>query len=53
MPLGYSFQFSEKLFNLYYKYDIIGNDTLSDGLFSLDLRNATTHNVMHIQIGIK
>ena len=53
VPLGYSFQFSDKLFNLYYKFDIIENGTSSDGLFSLDLQNDTTHNALHVQTGIK
>ena len=53
VPLGYSFQFSEKSFNLYYKYNIVGNDTLFDGIFSLDLRNDSAHNILHVQIVIQ
>ena len=53
VPLGYSFQFSNKYLLIYYKYDIAGNDILSDGLFSIDLKNDTTHNTSHIQTGTK
>jgi len=47
VPLGYFLNFYEISFNLIYKSDVIGYGTLSDGLFSLDLQNNTTYNVMH------
>ena len=50
---GYSFKFLEKSFSLFYKYDIVGNGTLSDGLLSIYLQNDTTYNAMHVQAGIK
>ena len=52
VPLGYSFNFTDKSFNLYYKYDIVGNSILSYGLFSLNLQNDATYNAMHVQTGI-
>ena len=53
ISLGYSFQFLENSFNLYYKYDVVGNSILSDSLFSLKLQNDATHNAMHVQTSIK
>ena len=52
---GYSFNFSDSGFNLFYKSDIIGYDTLSDGLFLLSLRNDDNHTIMHVheKIGTK
>ena len=49
--LDYSFNFSETSFNLFYKSDLVGNDTLSDGLFSIKLQNDTTYNAMHVHTG--
>ena len=49
VPFGYSFQFSNKSLLIYYKSDVVGNDTLFDGLFSIDLQNNTTHNALHVQ----
>ena len=43
VPLGYSFNFYETSFSLFYKSNLIGNDTLSDGLFSIDLQNDATN----------
>ena len=31
----------------------MGNDTLSNGLFSINLQNDTTNNTMHVHIGTK
>ncbi|KAL4304232.1 hypothetical protein GQ457_10G014510 [Hibiscus cannabinus] len=53
VPLGYCFKFSNVGFNLFYKSEIIGNGVLCDGLYSIDLQNNATHNVMHIQTGTK
>ena len=50
--MRYSF-FLEGDSKLFYKSKLIGYDTLSDGLFSLNLQNDSTHTVMHIQIGTK
>ena len=33
VPFGYSFNFSDTSFNLYYKFDLVGNGTLSDVFF--------------------
>ena len=53
VPLGYSFKFYETSFSLFYKSNLIGNGTLSDGLFSIDLQNDATNNAMHVHTGIK
>ncbi|KAL4342158.1 hypothetical protein GQ457_08G026470 [Hibiscus cannabinus] len=53
VPLGYCFKFSNVGFNLFYKSEIVGNGVLCDGLYSIDLQNNATHNVMHIQTGTK
>ena len=53
LPFGYSFNFLYTSFSLYYKSDLVGNDILSDGLFSLNLQNDATYNTMHVQAGIK
>ena len=52
---GYSFNFSDLGFNLFYKSDIIGYGTLFDGLFFLSLRNDDNHTIMHVheKIGTK
>ena len=51
--LGYSFTFSDKCFSLFYKFDLVGNGILSDGLFSINLQNEPHHTAMHVQSGIK
>ena len=53
IPLGYSFQFSDKSLILYYKSDVVWNGTLSDDLFSIDLQNDAIHNDLHVQTGTK
>ena len=53
VPFSYLFNFSETSCSLFYKYDLVGNDTLSDGFFSINLQNDTTYNTMHVQAGIK
>ncbi|XP_059294564.1 uncharacterized protein LOC132047552 [Lycium ferocissimum] len=52
MPLGYSF-FLEGYSNLFYKSKLVGNGTLFEGLFSLNLQNDSTPIVMHVQAGTK
>ena len=39
VPLGYSLTFSNTFLNLFYKSDLVGNRTLSDGLFHINLQN--------------
>ena len=51
--LGYSFSFYETSFSLFYKSNLVGNGTLSNGLFSINLQNDTTNNTMHVHIGTK
>ena len=53
VPFGYSFNFSETSFSLVYKSDLVGNSTLSDGLFFVNLQSDATYNAMHVQAGIK
>ena len=50
VPFGYSFNFSNTSFNLYYKSNLVGNGTLSYSLFSLNLQNDATYNTMHVQL---
>ena len=47
IPLGYSFEFYETFFCLFYKLSLIGNDTLCDGLFQILLKSNVSYNVMH------
>ena len=53
VPLGYSFSFYETSFSLFYKSNLVGNDTLSNGIFSINLENDTTNNTMYVHIGTK
>ena len=52
---GYSFNFLEFRFNLFFKSDVIGFGTLSDGLFLLNLQNDDNHTIMHVheKVGTK
>ena len=53
VPLGYSFSFYETSFSLFYKSILVGNGTLSYGIFSISLQNDTSNNVMHVHTGTK
>ena len=53
VPLGYSFSFYETSFSLFYKFNLVGNGTLYDGLFSINLQNNTTNNIIHVHTGTK
>ena len=53
VPLGYSFSFYETSLSLFYKSNLVGNGTLFDGLFSINLQNNTTDNTMHVYLGTK
>ena len=53
VPLGYSFNFYETSLNLFYKSNLVGNGTLSNGIFSINLQSDTTNNTMHVHIGTK
>ena len=53
VPFGYSFQFSNENFHLYYKSELVGNGTLSDGLFRINLLNNNCYNATQIHAGIK
>jgi len=51
--LGYCFNFYETSFNLFFKSNFAGNGVLSDGLFSINLQNNATNNVMHVHARTK
>ena len=51
--LSFSLNFSNKFCNLYYNSELLGNGTLSDGLFRLNLQSNTSYTSMHIHAGIK
>ncbi|KAL5773014.1 hypothetical protein ACOSP7_012630 [Xanthoceras sorbifolium] len=53
VPFGYSFNFSETSFSLFYKSDYVGNGTLSDSLYCINLQNNATYNSMHVQTSSK
>ncbi|KAF7839880.1 Retrovirus-related Pol polyprotein from transposon TNT 1-94 [Senna tora] len=55
VPLGYSFEFSNNMFKLFFKYNIVGNGTMSDGLFRVQLQDNTSYDTMNASssIGIK
>ena len=53
VPFDFSFNISNKFCNVYYKYELVGNGTLSDGLFRLNLQNNTSYTSMHVHAGIK
>ena len=53
VPFGYSFNFKDTSFNLFYKSECVGNGILSDGLYRLYLQNDATYSSMHVHTGIK
>ena len=55
VSFGYSFNFSDSCFSLYYGYDVIGNGTLSNCLYCLNLQNDDHYASMHVHenVGIK
>ena len=48
--LGFSFNFSNGNFNLYYKSKIVGTSPMSDGLFQLNLQDNVPYT---INVGVK
>ena len=50
---GYSFNFKDTSFELFYNSECVGNDILSDGLYLLGLKNYATYSSMHVQTVIK
>ena len=50
---GYSFNFNDTLFELFYNSECVGNGILSYGLYHLGLQNYITYISMHVQTGIK
>ena len=53
VPFGYSFNFSEIYFNLFYKSDCVGNGILFDGLYCINLQNNVIYDSMHVNTGTK
>jgi hypothetical protein len=53
VPFGYSFNFSEIYFSLFYKSDCVGNGILSDGLYCINLQNNVIYDSMHVNTGTK
>jgi len=53
VPFGYSFNFKDTLFELFYNFECVGNNILSDGLYLLGLQIDATYSSMHVQSGIK
>ena len=53
VSLGFSFSFSDSSFSLSNKYKVIGNGTLSNGLFHIQLQNDITYNSMHVTAILK
>jgi len=53
VPFGYSFNFKDTLFELFYNSECVGNLILSDGLYLFGLQNYDTYSSMHFQTGIK
>ncbi|KAF7839831.1 Retrovirus-related Pol polyprotein from transposon TNT 1-94 [Senna tora] len=52
VPLGYSFEFSNNMFKLFFKSNIVGNGTMSDGLFRVQLQDNTSYDTMHASSSI-
>ena len=50
---GYSFNFKDISFGLFYNFECVENGILSDGLYLLGLQNSATYSSMHVQTGIK
>lgn len=53
IPLGFFFNISDKFCKVYCKSNLVGNDTLFDGLFRLNLKNNISYTLMHVHVGIK
>ncbi|KAF7812098.1 Retrovirus-related Pol polyprotein from transposon TNT 1-94 [Senna tora] len=53
VPLGYSFEFSNNMFKLFFKSNIVGNGTMSDGLFRVQLQDNTSYDTMHASSSIE
>ncbi|KAG9451218.1 hypothetical protein H6P81_011183 [Aristolochia fimbriata] len=53
VPLGFSFTFENTEFSLLYQSEHVGSDILCDGLYSLNLKHDTAHEVMIVHSGLK
>ena len=52
VPFGYSFNFKDTPFQLFYNYECVGNDIFLWSLSSC-LQNDATYSSMHVQTSIK
>ena len=53
VSFGYSFNFKDTSFSLFYKFECVGNGILSDGLYRIFLQNDATNSSMHVHTGTK
>jgi transposase InsO family protein len=53
VPFGYSFHISDEPLQLFYKSELVGNGTMSNGLFHINLQNNDCYNATHVHAGIK
>jgi hypothetical protein len=53
VPFGYSFNFLEIYFSLFYKFNCVGNGILSDGLYCINLQNNVIYDSMHVNNNTK
>ena len=55
LPFGYCFKFLDNGFELFYKSKSVGNGTISDGLFRIQLQDSTSYDTLHVSssLGIK
>ena len=53
VPLGFFFNISDKFCNVYCKFELVGNGTLFDGLFRINLQNNTSYTSMHVHASIQ
>jgi len=53
VPFGYSINFKETSFELFYNSECVGNRILSDGLYLLGLQNYVTYSSMHVKMVLK
>ena len=53
VPFGYSFNFKDTSFELFYYSECVGNDILFDCLYLLGLQNYATYSSIHVQTVIK
>jgi len=53
VPFGYSFNFKDTLFDLFYNSECVRNGILFDDLYLLGIQNYVTYSSMYVQTGVK